>query len=71
MDWETEKTMQDIIEKEFAQQTVIAVMHRLRFVEQYDKVLLMKKGKVAEYDSPQKLLQQDSEFKQLFEALQH
>ena len=49
--------MQDVIDTEFAQQTVLAVMHRLRFVRRFDKVIVLNAGRVAEFDSPGKLLE--------------
>lgn len=62
--------MQDIIESEFSSQTVIAVMHRLRFVERFDKVLLMEDGEMVEFESPAKLLQrEESRFRKLYLAL--
>lgn len=71
MDWETEATMQKIIETEFADRTVIAVVHRLRFIERFDKVALLSQGELVEFENPTKLLQQESEFKKLYTALQH
>lgn len=71
MDWETESIMQEIVDTEFKDQTVIAVMHRLRYVEQYDRVVLMKQGEVIECDSPQSLLASDSQFRGFHRAMQH
>ncbi|KAH8689094.1 putative multidrug resistance-associated protein [Talaromyces proteolyticus] len=70
VDWETEATMQQIIDKEFAAKTVIAVVHRLRFISQYDKVALLKSGELMEYGGPQDLLNMNSEFKKLHESVQ-
>ncbi|KAJ5157847.1 uncharacterized protein N7482_008947 [Penicillium canariense] len=71
VDWETEATMQAIIEREFTSQTVISVMHRLRYVEQYDRVALMKHGRLVEYGSPQELLAKPSEFQTFYQAKGH
>lgn len=62
--------MQAIIESEFRSQTVVAVIHRLRYVERFDKVLLMKKGQVVEFDNPQALLARPSQFRLFYEAKQ-
>lgn len=62
--------MQRIIEEEFSQQTIISVIHRLRFIEKYDRVLLLKQGEVVEWDTPDALLATDSEFKKLLSATQ-
>ena len=70
VDHETEAIMHNIIEREFDTQTVIAVMHRLRHVERFDKVVLMKQGKIVEFDSPQALLTRPSEFRLFYRARQ-
>jgi len=62
--------MQEIIEKDFQSQTVVAVMHRLRYIDRYDKILLMRDGKVVEFDTPQALLARSSEFRLFYEAKQ-
>ncbi|KAJ5307053.1 hypothetical protein N7508_006068 [Penicillium antarcticum] len=62
VDWETEAMMQTIIEREFTSQTVISVVHRLRFIERFDRVALMKQGHLIECDRPQTLLSTRSEF---------
>lgn len=38
--------------------TVICIAHRLHTVAFYDRILVMNKGQVAEYDAPYALLQQ-------------
>ncbi|OKO90619.1 Multidrug resistance-associated protein 1 [Penicillium subrubescens] len=68
VDWETEATMQDIIDREFTSQTVISVIHRLRYVERYDRVALMKHGRLVEYASPGELLAGPSEFASFYNA---
>ncbi|KAJ5085131.1 hypothetical protein N7532_009902 [Penicillium argentinense] len=70
VDWETEATMQAIIETEFASQTVISVIHRLRYIERFDRVALLKNGQLLECDSPQALLKRPSEFQSFYRARQ-
>ncbi|KAK0368673.1 ABC transporter [Colletotrichum limetticola] len=70
VDQDTEDKMQRIIEEEFLEQTVISVIHRLRFIEKYDRVLLLKQGEAVEWESPDTLLATDSEFKKLLTATQ-
>lgn len=61
--------MQDIIDKEFSQQTVIAVVHRFRFIHWYDRVMVMRQGELAECGSAEALLQsEESEFRKLYTA---
>ncbi|KAJ5748022.1 ABC transporter transmembrane domain type 1 [Penicillium nucicola] len=61
VDWETEAIMQDIIEKEFSQQTIISVVHRHRFIHWFDRVILLKHGELVECDKAEVLLQRDSD----------
>jgi ABC-type multidrug transport system fused ATPase/permease subunit len=68
VDWETEATMQSIIEREFASQTVISVIHRLRYIEKFDRVALMRHGRLVEFDNPKVLLEGPSEFQAFYRA---
>ena len=52
----TEQKIQQLIEQEFAESTVITIAHRLNTIIKSDKVLVLDQGKVLEYDSP-KILQ--------------
>lgn len=62
--------MQDVIEREFDQQTVIAVVHRFRYIGRFDRVVLLNHGDLVECDSPTALLSRDSAFRKLYTALQ-
>ncbi|GKZ49573.1 hypothetical protein AbraIFM66951_002142 [Aspergillus brasiliensis] len=68
VDRETEALMQEIIEHDFRQQTVIAVVHRFAYIDGFDRVALLKDGEMIECDAPQALLGRDSEFRQLYRA---
>jgi ATP-binding cassette, subfamily C (CFTR/MRP), member 1 len=61
--------MQEIIDEEFSAKTVVSVVHRLRFVDRYDRVAVMKNGALVECDRPQALLSVDSELKKLHDAM--
>ncbi|PWY72279.1 putative multidrug resistance-associated protein [Aspergillus heteromorphus CBS 117.55] len=69
VDETTETMMQDIIEREFAHHTVVSVMHRLRYIDRFDRVVVLKNGALVECDSPMALLQQDSELRGLYSSL--
>jgi ATP-binding cassette, subfamily C (CFTR/MRP), member 4 len=56
VDPETDKLIQDTIKKKFNNCTVMTIAHRLHTVMDSDKILVMNFGKVAEFDSPLKLL---------------
>lgn len=52
--------MQEVLETEFAGKTVLSVVHRLGYIERYDKVAVLKKGELMEFDAPGTLLTQPS-----------
>jgi len=51
----TEQKIQQLIEHEFADSTVITIAHRLNTIIRSDRVLVLDHGKVLEYDSPRAL----------------
>ncbi|KAK2616711.1 hypothetical protein QQS21_000323 [Conoideocrella luteorostrata] len=67
----TEETIQNVIETEFATHTVLAVMHRLRFIHRYDRVALLEGGVLVEFDSPAALLSRKSRFADLYHSGNH
>ena len=58
IDIKTEQVIQKLIHEKFEDATVITIAHRLNTVISSDKVLVLSKGEVAEYDSP-KILMED------------
>ncbi|KAJ3003755.1 UNVERIFIED_CONTAM: Multidrug resistance-associated protein 1, partial [Siphonaria sp. JEL0065] len=60
VDPETETTLRKVIKEQFNGVTIISVLHRLQasVLDDFDKVLVMDQGNVAEFDSPHILLQQ-------------
>ena len=55
VDKKTEKVILDIIEKQFSACTVILISHKISNVMKCDRVIVMDKGSVIEYDKPQTL----------------
>lgn len=53
----TDGKIQDTIRREFKQCTVLTIAHRLETIADYDKVIVMDQGKVAEQGTPYELLQ--------------
>ncbi|SMQ47601.1 unnamed protein product [Zymoseptoria tritici ST99CH_3D7] len=49
VDLDTQGIMQDIIDTDFRQTTVLAVMHRLEHIKHYDKVVVLSKGRLTSY----------------------
>ena len=56
VDLETDDLIQKTIRTEFARCTILTIAHRLNTVIDYDRILLLENGEVAEFDSPQKLM---------------
>ena len=57
--------------EEFKNSTVITVAHRLNTVIKSDKILVMGFGKVIEFDTPERLMNdQNSEFYSLLEEFE-
>lgn len=64
--------MQTLIAEHFREQTVIAIAHKLSAIVNYDKVAVLDKGTLVEFDRPSELLQKpDSAFKSLYESSRH
>lgn len=56
VDVETDKLIQDTIQKEFQTCTIVTIAHRLNTIIEYDRILVLDNGKIAEFDSPTNLL---------------
>ncbi|XP_041970272.1 probable multidrug resistance-associated protein lethal(2)03659 [Aricia agestis] len=57
VDGETDKAIQASIRTKFAASTVLTIAHRLHTVMDYDRVIVMDKGRVVETGHPYELLQ--------------
>ncbi|XP_059177504.1 multidrug resistance-associated protein 1-like isoform X2 [Physella acuta] len=56
VDVETDELIQKTIRSEFQGCTVLTIAHRLNTVMDYDRILVLDKGRIAEFDSPAVLL---------------
>ena len=66
----TEEKIQRLIEAEFRESTVITIAHRLNTIIKSDKVLVLDRGQLQEYDAPSVLMNNpDSQFSQLLKEL--
>ncbi|KAJ2614564.1 hypothetical protein EV177_002006 [Coemansia sp. RSA 1804] len=60
VDFDADKRIQNTIRgPEFANSTLLCIAHRLRTIIDYDKVLVLDDGRVAEFDTPHNLLQNE------------
>ncbi|XP_071784145.1 ATP-binding cassette sub-family C member 9-like isoform X2 [Asterias amurensis] len=66
IDLETDKILQRVVSDAFADCTVLTIAHRIATIMKSDKVLVLDNGKVAEYGTPNELLEiQDGLFASL------
>ncbi|XP_050282707.1 putative ABC transporter C family member 15 isoform X2 [Quercus robur] len=62
VDSATDGVLQKIISQEFTNRTVVTIAHRIHTVIDSDLVLVLSEGKIAEYDTPGKLLERPDSF---------
>jgi ATP-binding cassette, subfamily C (CFTR/MRP), member 4 len=62
IDMSTDNFIQKVIREKFADTMVITIAHRLNTIADYDRVIVMKRGRIREQGSPWKLLQEKGIF---------
>ncbi|KAJ4825851.1 ATP-binding cassette, sub-C (CFTR MRP), member 9 [Turnera subulata] len=62
IDSATDGVIQRVITQEFKDRTVVTIAHRIHTVIDSDYVLVLSDGRVAEYDTPTKLLESEDSF---------
>lgn len=68
MDDTNSAVVDGLIRTWFKDWTIITVAHKLETIRQFDKIVVLDAGRVAEYDSPDRLLADPSSlFKKLYE----
>jgi len=65
VDVETDASVQRAIQTEFATQSLLCIAHRLATIAFYDRVLVMDKGLVAEFDEPLVLFDNEGMFRSM------
>ena len=56
VDLDTDDLIQKTIRREFSECTVVTIAHRLNTIMDSNRILVLDKGKVAEFDAPDVLL---------------
>ncbi|XBW38273.1 hypothetical protein QEN19_003862 [Hanseniaspora menglaensis] len=68
VDYETDAKIQSKIAVEFKESTVITIAHRLNTILHYDKIMVLEKGEIYEFDKPLDLfLNEKSIFREMCE----
>jgi len=62
VDSRTDALLQAAVRKSFRGATILSVAHRLDTIIDYDKILVLGKGKLLEYGSPRELLEREGHF---------
>ena len=56
VDTKTDEFIQNCIKRQFKDATVVTIAHRLSTLADYDRILVVEKGRIAEEGSPYELL---------------
>jgi len=67
LDTESERVIQDAIEKLLEGRTVFVIAHRLSTVQRADQILVMEEGRIAERGTHQSLLAESGIYRHLYE----
>ena len=67
VDMRTDHFIQNCIKTKFRDTTVITIAHRLNTIADYDKVIVMDRGRIVETGSPYELLQRNGMFAEMVE----
>ena len=68
IDIKTEEKIIKILNSNFKDSTILTIAHRIKTIINYDKILVLEKGKILEFDSPKNLLEnKNSYFYKLYE----
>jgi len=52
VDYDTDSKIQETIIREFKDCTILCIAHRLKTIINYDRILVLDKGEVKEFDTP-------------------
>lgn len=67
IDMKTEEKIQNALKLIMSNSTILTIAHRIKTIINYDRILVLDDGKVAEFDTPENLLRsKDSLFYQLY-----
>lgn len=56
VDQETDRLVQETIRRNFADRTIITIAHRLNTIMDSDRIIVLDKGQIREFDTPDNLM---------------
>ncbi|MDP7715840.1 MAG: ABC transporter ATP-binding protein [Candidatus Marinimicrobia bacterium] len=68
LDSESEKKVQEAIEKLMKDRTVFVIAHRLSTVVNAEKIIVLSRGKIVETGTHEELIEKEGHYKQLYEV---
>jgi len=67
LDTESEKLVQDALERLMKNRTSIVIAHRLSTIQHADEIIVMQKGEIIERGTHKDLIQTNGAYKKLYE----
>lgn len=58
IDTATEERIMKLIREKLAGKTIISVLHRLEAALEYDRILVLEKGRVAHFGTPEEVVRE-------------
>lgn len=68
VDVETDALLQTMLRNNFRETTVLTIAHRLNTIMDSDRVIVLDKGQIVEFDTPKNLLNENSIFRSMVDA---
>ncbi|KAJ7104541.1 hypothetical protein C8R43DRAFT_906911 [Mycena crocata] len=65
IDFETDLKIQKTIREEFNDSLLLTIAHRIKTVIDYDKIIVLDQGRIAEFDTPYNLIRQEGIFRDM------
>jgi ATP-binding cassette subfamily C (CFTR/MRP) protein 1 len=60
IDYQTEENIQKSLSEYFKNSTIITIAHRIKTIMDYDRIMVLDKGNLMEFDSPDNLLKDEN-----------